>query len=192
MRASSARVTSGCLAIVLIALLGCQGTPGGTEATTLPSSVSMTPSSGQDGVPSVVPSLAVTPTCPGDPIEVDDLLPMSQIERLACFEDRPITLDAYIPSQEHVCGDTGIEPSWLGGCSQILNLHGEASDFSADLPARVHPSTGLRADTLSQQQWVRVNGHYDDAAALTCRQTLNRARSQSQPMPPSSSADSSL
>ena len=96
---------------------------------------------------------------------------MSQIERLACFEDRPITLDAYIPLQEHVCGDTGIEPSWLGGCSQILNLHGEASDFSADLPARVHPSTGLRADTLSQRQWVRVNGHYDDAAALTCRQT---------------------
>ncbi len=172
MRTSIARRMTALLGILLIAALGCQGAPAATEATSLSSSsTTLTRSAGQDGLPSVIPSLTTTTTCPEDTIEVGDLLPMSPIERLVCLEDRPITLDAYIPWQEHVCGETGIKPSWLGECLEVIDLHDEASDFSADLPARVHPSTGLQAHTLSQQLWVRVTGHYDDPAALTCRQT---------------------
>lgn len=157
--------------IVLMALLGCQGAPAAAEAPGLPSSSTVTRSSGQSAAPPVAPSPVVAPPCPEDPIEAGDLIPMDWTARMVCFGDQPITVVAYVPWQEHVCGDTGIEPSWLGGCSEVINLHHEASDFGVALPARVHPSTGLQAFSLPQRRWVRVTGHHDDPAALSCRET---------------------
>jgi hypothetical protein len=115
------------------------------------------------------PSAAVA--CPEETSDINSIIAMDPSARLNCLGGRPITLPAYIPFQEHVCGDTGIEPSWLGACAEIVDLHGEANDFSADLPARMHPSTGLQAVRLKQRIWVQVTGHFDDPAALTCHQT---------------------
>ena len=153
---------------VLATVLGCQMTPTVPEATVPSASLVETPTPGEGAGSSDTSSTAGL-DCPEPPIELGDLLPMDPVTRLACFGNRQVDLVAYIPWQEHVCGDTGIQPSWLGGCAEVISISSEASDFSASLTARVHPSTGLQASDLPLRTWVHVTGRHDDPAARTCR-----------------------
>lgn len=116
---------------------------------------------GRDGDPWV---RASAPACPSDP-DLASVLALQPLERLACFGDASMTLEA----SHGACGAGGgpwvWEPGWLmviGGCALALD-----DDADPALLMRVPP--GVSAPTGGPPTVVR--GHFDDPAAATCTVT---------------------
>lgn len=108
---------------------------------------------------------ASPPACPATP-DLASVLSLHPYERLACFRNDSMTLEASFGG----CGAGGgpwvWEPSWLmviGGCSLALDADGEPS-----LLVRVPPGGTAFSDGSLP---AAVRGHFDDPAAAACSVT---------------------
>jgi hypothetical protein len=122
----------------------------------------------------------VAPGCPaGDP-DVGDLSWLISAERLLCFGDRELVLDAVLTSddawgppscgdasgQETACPDPDGEPAWLANFPRwTLFGPGGASGPLPGFHVWLDPSV---SEPISGQS-VRIRGHFDDPAAATCQ-----------------------
>jgi hypothetical protein len=107
-------------------------------------------------------------TCPPDP-DLDVVAGLNPFERLACYGDRPLTLNGVI--WQPCCGYVGTfvyEPGWLSWPSSVAYLQtaGDEGPETGGIGIRFDP-----ADALVRPEFadiVRVIGHMDDPAANTC------------------------
>jgi hypothetical protein len=111
---------------------------------------------GKDGDAWIAPW---TGTCPA--ATADELLERSRLVALACFGNRELTLEGTF--RDCAGHGPGHLPSWLGEASCLLVPFG----YQAQLPAGFVFHQGAPAQ-VSQDEAVRVTGHYNDPAALTC------------------------
>jgi hypothetical protein len=110
---------------------------------------------------------------------VDILAVMVQTEPLACFGSADLTLEGTLGwtpwTMEGGC--VTLEPTWFS-CLSNVTLTAVRSPAAASsyalvavstpfVRAAVHPSSGVVPGVL-EGSFVRVSGHFDDPAALTC------------------------
>jgi hypothetical protein len=119
--------------------------------------------------PSPIPVPATTPAvdCVNPPPDIAAL--SDQADPVACYGNAPLTLGAYPVAVVVDC--VPVEPAWLGCPSTQLMLVGETRKVGAPfLLVAVDPASGI---SISEHFYtnIRITGHYDDPAALTCRET---------------------
>lgn len=114
----------------------------------------------------------VDPACPSADVAVSDLLALLPTERVLCFGDRDMTLDPTIVSlaEANPGGEVEGTPAWLARDS-LWRLYGSGGPDGLDgsLPFAIAPALG---DALPTGTWLTVHGHFNDAAAATCRRTF--------------------
>lgn len=139
------------------------------HGTSYPSEYVWIPST--DGVRPLV--RIVEAACPEGTPSVVGLIAMHPLERVACFGDRDVVLDPAIPVlTQDEGGNDAIQgsPDWLARFS-LWRLFGSGGPDGLDgaLAIAIDPSLG---DSLPTDRWLTVTGHFDDAAAATCRRTF--------------------
>jgi hypothetical protein len=112
---------------------------------------------------------------------VDVLTLTYQSDPVACYGDAPLTVDAYLTGVGAIDGPClDVEPAWLA-CGSWVDL--EVVRQTATKPsivlayvsiydplfAAIDPAAEPRDQFMGSN--VRVTGHFDDPAALTCRYT---------------------
>jgi hypothetical protein len=177
-----------CLAAVLIVvwLAGCSSTPartgsaGESQAGLPPSAfpeptLSPTPtfaqSTGSSGDPTAS-ALPATSCDGGSPIRVDRLNAGGR----SCFASQDVRVIGWVAPPWGIGNtSTGVVPSWLGETvtDRVLWLQprNPAGCISVNdcvwVFVHVRPTGGVAFDL--PERWVEVTGHFDDAAAKTCR-----------------------
>ncbi len=138
------------------------------QGTFLPSGLAWIP--GTDGERPLL--RVVEPSCPSGKVTVVDLLILIPEERLQCFGNTEITLDPVMASlapEDQVRGVEGT-PAWLARDTRWrLFGAGGAEGVDGALPVAITPALG---DTLPTNVWLSVRGHFDDAAASSCRRSF--------------------
>ena len=135
--------------------------------------------------PSTGPSTFLPVGCPPLPVDVATLIRLG--DPRACYGRTTLTFDAFVPRTWGLGGvappvlPTWLDP-WAGGLLQATgDLSGPAHGYGQGpfLGVAVPPALGACGVTYEEDPacplaphlngWVRVSGHYDDPAALTCR-----------------------
>jgi hypothetical protein len=127
----------------------------------------------KDGTPWIQ---GVTPDCPARPTTVDGLLAVNPVLGLACFGQKPITIEARLGQPEATCGvDLGwtVAPEWLGStCPQPAFLVGPRTGPSVSFYSVIDPSVDIRSfkPGVEPADWidVRITGRFDHPAAASC------------------------
>jgi len=115
------------------------------------------------------PSSSATPAadCINPPIDITSLIDVA--DPVACYGNTLLTLDAERIAGVADCPVT-VEPVWLSCPQNFLRLVGETRKLSAPmLTVAVDPVSGASMGDPNTN--VRLTGHFDDAAAQTCRVT---------------------
>ena len=102
--------------------------------------------------------------CPAT-VTLASVIELHRYERVVCFGDAPFSLDAPLVSAGIGGGPWSWEPDWLvqiGGLGLALDDTGDRT-----LAVRVPPG----GPSFGPGGAVRVTGHFNDAAALTCQVT---------------------
>ncbi|HEY6607863.1 MAG TPA: hypothetical protein VI277_01580 [Candidatus Limnocylindria bacterium] len=127
----------------------------------------------QDGVPWLT---AQAPECPGEPLEIDDLvIGVTDLIRLACFGSDPFTFRGYWPEMsdgdepDGSC-DSEDEPSdWLLcqnlSANRIVVDETQGSD-GLGVNVSIDPASGVSMP--ARGTWVELTVHLDDPAAQGC------------------------
>lgn len=164
-------MTARAVVILAFALAGCSAVAESPQATRVPS-VTPTPR-----------TMEPTPEgCIPPPLGLRAVI--DQQERAACYGSAELTLEAHAALVGGVVDCPGeLEPSWLGCGGQMVELFpldGSARPVDIVLAARsrsglslwavVHPDSGIDL-RRGLDAPVRVTGHFDDPAAVTCRYT---------------------
>ena len=171
--------TVGLGVVIALAQVACANAPGfpSAHATVLPSEPARTPS-----------AECIKPA-------TDLLTLINQTDRVACYGDEPITVEAEVVGVGAIdCAP--IEPAWMG-CGawvalQPIGVQAGTTGFVLaatsgpgalnQLFAAIHPDTALVASDIAGRQ-LRITGHFDDPAAQTCRQTEPVFDEQTPPPP---------
>jgi hypothetical protein len=112
----------------------------------------------------------VAPRCPAGGPDLAALLGMGAWERLACFGDRPLTVEG-----TYGCGGCGgttggdFAPQWLAFPGIGFMLRVDWQDTSGVVQLRVAPDLGITYP--ADGSIVRVTGHFNDPASATCTMT---------------------
>jgi hypothetical protein len=112
-------------------------------------------------------------TCPPAPTTMAALQELSPALAAGCFGDRTITVRAWVLDPGEGYGGTcgAFEPAWIREC--VLPdyfLIADRSVDGADVPTlNAMRSPKATGDLIGVSRWVRVKGHYDDAASASCR-----------------------
>jgi hypothetical protein len=111
------------------------------------------------------------PEC-GEPMLRDIVVELSRMARLACYGDTPLTLEGTFGGCFQA-GGVELSPSWLGaqGCLLYHTGHPEGVQIPdpGGLIMRFQGEIGVPYDQGGVA--IRVDGHFDDPAALTCVST---------------------
>ncbi len=122
----------------------------------------------------------VPPECPAGEVTVADLSWLISAERMVCFGNRELMLDAVLDSDdawgppscgdasgnETACPDPDGEPAWLAAFPRwTLYGAGGATGPVPGFHVWLHPSV---SEPTSGQR-VQIRGHFDDPAAATCQ-----------------------
>ena len=188
--------------IAMLGACGASGgapSPPGSESRTQASPVSSEmPASGTqvESASAQTSEAAPSPGCPALPIAIEALIaldaeagplalkfrPMMGVynERAAaCYGDRPLAVRAFVASPEGMGGtsDFLIEPAWIANPTFAVQPSGEllsppAFGVGPFLSIGVRPGNGDPMLRFSGS-WAMVTGHFDDAAAETCRASGN-------------------
>jgi hypothetical protein len=164
------RATAVAAVIALAAFVGLQFTKlvppiGGPSPT--PSGVG-TPS------PSITPSPLPTGTpaadCVNPPVDITSLIDVA--DPVACYGNAPLTLDATWYGFGVADCPAAPEPAWLACSPYSLQPFGDTRKLGApQLSVAVDPSVSLSVLLTESFPQIRVTGHFDDPAALTCRES---------------------
>jgi hypothetical protein len=114
------------------------------------------------------PTPAPFVVCVNPPADITDLI--NQTDKVACYGNAPLTIDASrVGFGAFYCGPT-VEPTWLS-CQDAGSLMPAGSSvFAATfLFVAIDPASGISLAEYFDTD-VRVTGHFDDAAAQTCRE----------------------
>jgi TolB protein len=132
-----------------------------------PSGVS-TPSPSTSPSPSPVPTGAPAADCVNPPVAITSLIDVA--DPVACYGNDPLTLDATWYGGGVADCPAAPEPAWLACSAFSLQPVGDTRKVGAPrLFVAVDPSVSFSpAEPFAQ---VRVTGHFDDPAALTCHET---------------------
>ena len=115
--------------------------------------------------------------CPAAFTTVAELEGLHPAVPLVCFGATPLTVSGFVPQVSGLGGDCACvaAPEWLADPFGFQLLESQEVDAWRGEPyglkVRIDPASGLSLPAPGQ--WVRVTGHYEDAAAATC--TLERA-----------------
>lgn len=111
----------------------------------------------------------ISSSCPSFDPDITWLGGMSPAEQLTCFGHRPLHLRGYLEPVAAEGNPVYVgEPAWLANEAKytLLGNTGSAAEGGQLLvhfpPGAQVPSTGF---------WYRLDGHFDDPAALTCTRT---------------------
>lgn len=154
---------------VIAACVGAEPSPGESATVETP------PATGAPS-PSALP---VTAGCPSEePITVGELAALGEGGGLRCFGRRSFDVVGWYGLS---CGAGGAnvvtEPDWLLGPFTAVWIY-DRENPTYDAPGvirfevRFHPDAGIRPCGLPGSGWYRLTGHFDDPAAVTCRETV--------------------
>ena len=129
-----------------------------------------------DGTPWVATD---KPRCPAEPVDIDALAAMHTLERLACFEDRPLAFRAVIlgekpPSACDANADQGpcvAGPSWLAGVGGWQAQNGTGMDTGSPTSGpslTTDPAGPVRPSDLPNGRVVAIEGSFDHPASKDC------------------------
>ena len=156
--------TLACVAIVAI-LAACSPVPSTAPA-------SPPPSASDAGGEQPSPAAAPTRTPAADYVNPPpDIAALSDVaDPVACYGNAPLTFDATWLGGGVADCPSAPEPAWLACSPFSLQPFGDTRKVGApQLFVAVDPSVSFSpAEPFAQ---VRVTGHFDDPAALTCRET---------------------
>lgn len=156
--------------------------PGRTTVSSTPSTPAATPFVTPAGTPLPAESAGTCPSLPTDLATVRDLAKAGQA--VACFGNHQLTFRAYVPTTDGLGGvpASKMTPSWIADpwVGVILQPAPLAQvDQSAWFVVRVTPALGKCRVTDEQaahcpfgtylDAYVTVTGHFNDAAASTCK-----------------------
>lgn len=110
----------------------------------------------------------VPPNCPETPVDLLALGRMTDWERLACFGDRPLTVEGTVTPGGGAARGT-FEPRWLAFPAPGTVLVTDYPEQAGSLGLRVPPDSQL--DTLVLWTIVRVTGHFNDSRSAGCSMT---------------------
>ena len=114
-----------------------------------------------------------TDQCPRPPADVAEYSVIDAPAMVSCFGATPFSFRAY----SFDCGECygsmegNPEPAWLVNPTENL-LFLAPNDVLTDLSANAVLAPSLEPDPAWKRTWIEVTGHYDDPAALTCRQDI--------------------
>jgi hypothetical protein len=107
--------------------------------------------------------------CPPEPTDESQVIALTLDQRLICFSGEPLTVTLSLP--EPACGVAGgpiqaIDPDWLSG----IGNYGTTGGFPGvvvEFGVAWHPDIGSKCTQPAGS--YSVVGHFDDAAAETCK-----------------------
>lgn len=105
--------------------------------------------------------------CPASPMTAESLGALESLERLHCFGRDEIVLTGTVSTP--CCGYVGAfvySPAWLGPIIPAFIV-----SAGGGIAFHAYPDANLVAPARGDV--VRVTGHYEDAAATTCRATVD-------------------
>ena len=172
------RATAVVAVVAIAAFVGLQfakPTPGVGGPSSPSSTVVTTPSPSTS--PSAVPTASLPAGCVNPPTDITTLIDLQSRgpldpagDPVACYGNAPLTFDATWLGGGVADCPAAPEPAWLACSPFSLQPFGDTRKLGApQLFVAVDPSVSFSpAEPFAQ---VRVTGHFDDPAALTCRET---------------------
>jgi hypothetical protein len=116
---------------------------------------------------------ASTMSCPASPVEAPDLLALAQLERVACYRDKPIEVRAVVGGPpDDTCDParsgcpTG--PPLLTGASLLAGVSATGAP-SAAISFAVDPGANVAVADLARAGVVRLRGAFDHPDSASCR-----------------------
>lgn len=108
----------------------------------------------------------------GEPMLSDIVVELSRMARLACYGDMPLTLEGTFGGC-HQGSDPGFSPSWLGAQGCLLYPYDAQQGIQIPDPGglTMHFQGEIGVPYDQSGVAIRVGGHFDDPAALTCVST---------------------
>lgn len=107
--------------------------------------------------------------CPSSPMRIEELTMLAPLERLHCYEDVDIVITGTI--DHPCCGYVGVvqhEPAWLATPGSMPYFRG---GLQHTLLFRSDPATDI--EWPERGDVIRATAHFDDPAAVTCRQGID-------------------
>jgi hypothetical protein len=129
-----------------------------------------------DGTPWVA---AAEPRCPAEPVDIDALAAMHELERLACFGSGSLSFRAVVrgegpPTACDASADQGpcvAGPDWLAGVLGWQAYNGTGVDTGSPTSGpslTVDPAGSVRPSDLPNGRIVAVEGSFDHPASAEC------------------------
>jgi hypothetical protein len=109
----------------------------------------------------------LAPRCP-ETWDFTNLSAMLDGERLACFGAEAITLDGRFGCVGCGAEPGTFEPAWLAGAGA-----GSLSAVGASGPPWIPLHFPVAVEAPANEAYVRVTGHFDDPAAITCQMAVD-------------------
>jgi hypothetical protein len=136
-----------------------------------------------DGGPSIPPATSIPDplaieiarpaSCPAMPTTIGAVIDLEPAAAVGCFGDTTMSFRAWVRDPGEGYGGTcgSFTPDWIRECVLPDYLLTPGPPPPTDTFAEFHAmrSRGATGDLKGVGRWVRVEGHYDDPAAPTCR-----------------------
>jgi hypothetical protein len=117
------------------------------------------------------PSPTASPSggCVNPPPDLVTIVTLDAAARLACFGGSTLTFEAVVFKAIMDCG-AGPQhvPGWFCLPGVFLDPPNAPLDGSQLIAVYWNPASGLKPTSFPYGQTLRITGHFDDAAALTC------------------------
>lgn len=116
--------------------------------------------------------------CDAEEVSLAFILSLEPTERLACFGTDEVRFEGYYPQSfgaggcagDEVAGDGWLRPCVLEG----IVVYPQPGDANG-LLVHLHPDMGVQIGTVPVENWLTIQGHFDDPAAKTCRKITGGA-----------------
>jgi hypothetical protein len=132
-----------------------------------------TPSPSQPtAAPASLPATeAASSGCVNPPPNLVAVVTLDAAARLACFGRSTVTFDAVVFKAIMDCGAGAlVDPVWFCFPGVFLDRPNAPPDASQFMAAYWNPASGLKPASFPFGPTLRITGHFDDPAALTCHE----------------------
>ena len=170
------RKTSSALLLLTLVVVGCAATGGSSPS----QSAELTAQQSASAMPTSMASLSPAIGCLEAPPDLESLIAFQDGTRddaVDCFGSAPLTFDASWRGGGVADCPMAPEPAWLACSAFSLGPVGNTAKVGVPtLYVAVDPSTSPLPEVAAD---VRITGHFDDAAAQTCHETVLGGQAES-------------